>query len=405
MAPTSNRRHLSRTRGALIVVFAVTTAISVGGYVSSGHTWGVYQVPIYVNPTNVDGLSESALESAVMAGANAWTSQSNANIQFYYAGRTTGTSLAKNYKNEVFFRNESNGSTAAVTYWWYDGTGHLVDADIVFYDGGFKFFTGTTSCSNGIYVEDVATHEFGHALGLSHTSVSGATMVSSTGWCSQNWRTLEADDIAGIEALYPPGGSTTLPAAPSGLWAEASQSDPSGAIDLGWNDTSTNEDRFLVERTTDGGNWMQVASLGANVAHYTNAGLSAGSVYTYRVRASNVAGFSGYSNSAQGSTDVSVATTPPAVPDNPSPTNGATNVSTDTTLSWGGSPGETYDVYFGTTASPAIYTTGLVTRSLSLKGLSQATKYYWRVVARNSEGAAQGSTWSFTTRATRGKKK
>jgi hypothetical protein len=86
-----------------------------------------------------------------------------------------------------------------------------VDSDIVFWDGGWKFFTGTTGCSSGAYLEDVATHEFGHALGMSHSSVSGATMYPSYSGCSQQLRSLAADDIAGVEALYPPTGGNTTP--------------------------------------------------------------------------------------------------------------------------------------------------------------------------------------------------
>ena len=32
----------------------------------------------------------------------------------------------------------------------------MIDADIVFYDGSFAFFTGTSGCSGGYYIEDVA---------------------------------------------------------------------------------------------------------------------------------------------------------------------------------------------------------------------------------------------------------
>lgn len=52
-------------------------------------------------------------------------------------------------------------------------------------------------------IQGLLTHEFGHALGLGHTTVGGATMfasVSSSG--SDDVRSLEADDIAGVQAVY-----------------------------------------------------------------------------------------------------------------------------------------------------------------------------------------------------------
>jgi hypothetical protein len=194
-------------------ITAVLMALVAGGaitraYVSNGHTWGVRQVPYYVNPANND-VSQASAVAAIQAGAATWGSQSNAAFSFYYMGATNGTTVANNGKNEMFFRNDANGGVIATTYWWYDGTGHLVDADILFYDGGWTFYTGTSGCVDGVYIEDVAAHEFGHALGLGHSSVTTATMYPSITRCATDFRTLDADDIAGVEALYPSTGSTT----------------------------------------------------------------------------------------------------------------------------------------------------------------------------------------------------
>ena len=108
------------------------------------------------------------------------------------------------------FRNASNGSTIATTYWWSNGSG-ILDADIVFWDGGFRFYSGTSGCSGGFYIEDIAAHEFGHALGLGHSSLTGATMYQSTASCNASNRILDPDDIAGVEALYPPTAAPSIP--------------------------------------------------------------------------------------------------------------------------------------------------------------------------------------------------
>ncbi len=100
------------------------------------------------------------------------------------------------------FRNASSGSAIATTYWWTSGTA-IVDSDMVFWDGAFTFFAGSSGCSGGFYIEDIAAHEFGHALGLGHSEFVDATMYPSTSHCNTSNRTLDADDIAGVRALYP----------------------------------------------------------------------------------------------------------------------------------------------------------------------------------------------------------
>jgi hypothetical protein len=202
---------MRRTGLALLVAaVALNAVVAVTAYKLNGPKWGTRQVPYYINPANAD-VSESAALAAIQAGALAWSAQSNADFSWYYMGRTSGASLTKNGKNEIFFRNEADGSVVARTYWWYDSSNHLVDADVVFYDGGWTFFGGSSGCSSGMYIEDITVHELGHALGLGHSSDPDATMYPSVGRCSTGFRTLHADDLAGIEALYPPTSSNSAP--------------------------------------------------------------------------------------------------------------------------------------------------------------------------------------------------
>src|SRR5205807_567521 len=123
-------------------------------------------------------------------------------------GTSSDTAVTYDLKPTVMFRNVANGGTIATTYSW-SSNGKILDADVVFWDGGFTFFTGTSGCTNGAYIEDIATHEFGHVLGLLHTDVLEATMYPYYSLCSMALRTLAPDDVAGIESLYPP--TSTVP--------------------------------------------------------------------------------------------------------------------------------------------------------------------------------------------------
>ena len=103
--------------------------------------------------------------------------------------------------------------------------------------------------------------------------------------------------------------SGALPAAPTALTATAVSPTQ---IDLTWSDNATNETAYTIERCTEGcTTFTQIAQVGANVTAYSNTGLTAGATYSYRVRASNAAGNSAYSNVAAATT-----TGPPSAPTN-----------------------------------------------------------------------------------------
>jgi hypothetical protein len=200
---------------SVVLLGALSQSSGIRAFTLNGPSWAASSVPYLLNPANLD-LSANAVEATIQSGAAVWANQTNASFDFSYAGRSAQTTITNDAVNLVIFRNASSGSTIATTYYWYNSSG-LLDADIVFWDAGFDFFSGSSGCSGGFYIEDVAAHEFGHALGLGHTNVSGATMYPSISYCSTGPRSLHADDIAGVEALYPPSSPPPLPSIPTGF--------------------------------------------------------------------------------------------------------------------------------------------------------------------------------------------
>jgi PKD repeat protein len=127
------------------------------------------------------------------------------------------------------------------------------------------------------------------------------------------YRTLSTDGVslgADVQAILNQPPTEAPPAAPSGLTATANSS---SQITLTWNDNSTNEQTFRVERCQGLGcaAFAEIASAGVNVNTYVDGGLAAGTLYRYRVRASGATQFSNYSAVAEATT----ASAPP--PNNP----------------------------------------------------------------------------------------
>ena len=82
-------------------------------------------------------------------------------------------------------------------------------------------------------------------------------------------------------AANPPAGPTNLAAVPNG-----------SAIQLSWNDNSSNETSFIVERSTDNRTYNELVRLPANATSYLDGAARRGYPYYYRVRADE----SAYSN-------------------------------------------------------------------------------------------------------------
>ncbi len=118
--------------------------------------------------------------------------------------------------------HEGAGSVLALTTVTYNvDTGEIYDADMELNSANVNFTTGDTGVEFDL--PSVLTHEAGHFLGLSHAPDPLTTMFADYQLMNVELRTLEADDIAGICDVYPPGDpipSTCDPSPRRGLVSE-----------------------------------------------------------------------------------------------------------------------------------------------------------------------------------------
>jgi fibronectin type 3 domain-containing protein len=179
--------------------------------------------------------------------------------------------------------------------------------------------------------------------------------------------------------------TAAIPASPTALNASAASN---SQINLTWTDNASNENGFKIERCQGSGctNFAQVATVGTNVTSYANTGLTAGTSYSYRVRASSTSGDSGYSNTATATTQSTVS-----VPAAPTGLTASPVSRTQINLSWTDnssnesgfrierSRNNKYDV---------VATVGPNVTSYADMQLAPGTRYSYRVAAFNTAGSS-----------------
>ena len=156
-------------------------------------------------------------------------------------------------------------------------------------------------------------------------------------------------------AILTAGTPIYLPAAPKLLTATAGN-----PVSLLWRDNDSNETGFEVERSPgDTGLWSGSASLATNVTTYTDATVSPGTNYSYRVRSWNAAGFSLYSN-------VRAVTTPPR------PYITVTGGSSGLTLNWSAAA-TNFTLYAASNLPPPTLWSPVTNKVVNVGGTSSVT--------------------------------
>ncbi|MGE5370728.1 MAG: stalk domain-containing protein [Solirubrobacterales bacterium] len=135
----------------------------------------------------------------------------------------------------------------------------------------------------------------------------------------------EAASVEWVATIPGPPTPVPAPAAPDSPTALGFRIISPSSVNICWGDNSYNETRFVVERKIGYGDFSVIAETPANVATYTDSGLPRGQIFTYRVRACNGIGYSGYSNDC--------VVNPSNVPDTPIQLQ-ATNLGSSIMLHW-----------------------------------------------------------------------
>ena len=82
-------------------------------------------------------------------------------------------------------------------------TGEIYDADMEINSSGRNLSASNSVPANGFDLASVITHEIGHFFGLAHATSSKSTMYASYKPGSIALRSLSADDVDGLCAIYP----------------------------------------------------------------------------------------------------------------------------------------------------------------------------------------------------------
>jgi len=215
-------RPIARTRDALVVL-GLTACCWFGATVSAhvrlkNPVSGNYlkwddptDVTVVISSIGSDDISDGSHTPAIQNAIAAWNEVGGTTAhmrEIVSSVQRDRTDWESNDLHMILF-DEDNSSgyfpegsaTVAVTPIWFYSSGRISDADILFNGAGFEF---TTSAEAGSFdVQDVATHELGHLLGLDHSGWAGASMYPYVDQSVILHRSLSLDEVGGLRHAYP----------------------------------------------------------------------------------------------------------------------------------------------------------------------------------------------------------
>jgi hypothetical protein len=189
----------------MLVLFAVGIAGLTAGlnaFTTWGTKYGSSHIPVAMYADQNLNPYIQGEAGSMRRGGRTWNNVSTSYFSFYFAGWYSGGVPVNDDKNQnkyAYLDPYVLGETWLVT----NNSNRECDTN---FDMDTNWNTGPGPTGwNQIDLESVCAHEFGHNLGLGHSSYQQATMYYAINYGDDSKRTLYSDDINGIDYLYPAG--------------------------------------------------------------------------------------------------------------------------------------------------------------------------------------------------------
>lgn len=162
--------------------------------------------------------AQTSMETAFAQWTNATcptaTTSSKASIDVRFLGPVACHQVQYNQSggnaNIIMFddgtwpHNDSNNTLGLTTVTYNITSGELYDADMEINTAQVTLTVNGDVPPDGFDLLSIITHESGHFLGLAHSPDTHATMFAHYTQGATTMRSLSADDVQGICAIYPP---------------------------------------------------------------------------------------------------------------------------------------------------------------------------------------------------------
>ena len=172
--------------------------------------WENLPIKYFINPANLDNLSTEFITDAISSGTEEWNLHAKDTLFGDYSidPRATLDINIPDGKNEIVFGYYPEKEAIAITMVWgyFSGppsTRKIIEFDILF---NITFIWGDgTKDSKRMDLQNIATHELGHAIGLAdlyEMSCSEETMYGYSVEGETKKRNLNEGDITGLQKIY-----------------------------------------------------------------------------------------------------------------------------------------------------------------------------------------------------------
>ncbi len=354
---------------------------------------GSVKIELYKGSSKYKTISSSTSND----GSYSWSIPSNYDAYSNYKIKITSTSNSSLYDySNNYFSLISASAYITVTSpnggeSWQLGSSHTIswnsnasgNVKIELYKSGSYYRTITSSTSNdGSYSWSIPSNYDAYSnYKIKITSTSNSSLYDY----SNNYFSLTSAS-AYITVTSPNGGES---------WQLGS------THTISWNSNASGN--VKIELYKSGSYYRTITSSTSNDGSYNwsiPSSYNASSSYKIKIKSTSNSSLYDYSNSYFSLTSIEDVPSPPSLS---SPPNGSIDHETSLTLSWNSSSGAT-DYHIQVSISSSFNSTivdasGITGTSKSISGLSNTTKYYWKVRSHNSVGYSDWSTvWSFTTK-------